>query len=80
VGATEQLEFRSYKNIEQLFEKIGYTRENWQKGVRKIPRIYLREFPERWKDQQSDTITVAVKKRKDSFSAFWGRWCCTVTS
>ncbi|MEN8142367.1 MAG: glucosaminidase domain-containing protein [Thermodesulfobacteriota bacterium] len=40
---------------------MGYTREVWQGGVREVPRIYLTNIPQRWKES-SDAMPVAKKK------------------
>jgi Bax protein len=59
---TQTFEFTSYLELEELFAEIGYTRENWQKGVKEVPRLYLANIPERWRSTTSKTVTVQKKK------------------
>ena len=52
----------STEDVFEIFDSLGYTAENWAKGVREIPRIYMTRIPERWKTE-SDKITVVRKKQ-----------------
>ena len=52
----------STEDVFEIFDSVGYTAENWAKGVREIPRIYMTRIPERWKTE-SDKITVVRKKQ-----------------
>ena len=61
-GAQSDFEFTSYKDIQELIENIGYTKEAWQAGIREIPRIYINNVPERWRSKSSKEVSVAVKK------------------
>lgn len=45
----------------ELFDKVGYTKQRWEEGIREVPRIYLSEIPERWREN-SRKLTVAKKK------------------
>jgi uncharacterized FlgJ-related protein len=60
---TERVEIESYKDVEALFEKLGYTPEAWQAGVREVPRMYTTNIPERWGSKYSKEVTVQTKKR-----------------
>ena len=53
---------QSTEEVFELFDSVGYTAENWAKGVREIPRIYMTRIPSRWKTE-SDKITVLRKKQ-----------------
>ena len=61
--AQERFGFSSYEDVEALFESKGYTREAWQAGIRKVPRLYLTHVPERWRERTSKEISVATKTR-----------------
>jgi Bax protein len=61
--SAERFEFESVDQIVQLFDRRGYTREAWQAGVREVPRLYLTDVPERWRDRISKELPVVVKKR-----------------
>jgi uncharacterized FlgJ-related protein len=58
-----RFEYASYKDVERLFEELGYTHERWQAGVREVPKVYFATVPERWRDSTSQQVTVATKKR-----------------
>jgi len=58
-----RFEYASYKDVERLFEKLGYTHERWQAGVREVPKVYFATVPKRWRDATSRQVTVATKKR-----------------
>jgi uncharacterized FlgJ-related protein len=47
----------------ELFEKLNYTPEAWQAGIREVPRVYLPLIGERWGTTGSKEITVDNKKR-----------------
>lgn len=57
------LEMESYKEVEALFERLGYTQKAWQSGIREIPPVYLTNIPERWRNKYSREVSVATKKR-----------------
>jgi len=59
----QQFHFDSYQRGDELFQKLGYTPERWQAGIREIPRVYLTNVPERWRDKVSKEISVQTKKR-----------------
>ena len=56
-------EVSNYKDILALFEKLNYTPEAWQSGIREIPRVYLPLIGEKWGSGRSDELTVENKKR-----------------
>ncbi len=60
---TDVFEFSSFTEVEGLFEERGYTPENWQKGIKEVPRLYLSHIPERWRSATSQTISVQKKKQ-----------------
>lgn len=55
------VETNNYNDVLNLFNKIGYTAEQWQSGIREIPRIELTHIPQRWQ-KQTQTIPVSDKK------------------
>jgi len=63
VNASRKLEIRSYKDMLDLFEKLNYTPEAWQAGIREIPRVYLSLIGDRWGSTTTKEITVEYKKR-----------------
>jgi uncharacterized FlgJ-related protein len=60
---TERIEIESHKDVEALFEKLGYTPEAWQAGIREVPRMYGTKIPRRWGEKTSKEVTVLTKKR-----------------
>jgi uncharacterized FlgJ-related protein len=56
-------EVSNYKDILALFEKLNYTTEAWQSGIREIPRVYLPLIGEKWGAGRSNELTVENKKR-----------------
>jgi uncharacterized FlgJ-related protein len=60
--ADEQFTFTSYKDIDKLFKEKGYTQENWEKGIREVPRLYLTKIPKEWRDSISDKMSIVHKK------------------
>jgi uncharacterized FlgJ-related protein len=63
VKASSKVEIRNYKDILQLFEKLEYTPESWQAGIREVPRVYLPIIGEEWGPTRSKELTVENKKR-----------------
>ena len=63
VNASSKVEIRSYKDILELFEKLKYTPESWQAGIREVPRVYLPIIGEKWGPTKSKEMTVDNKKR-----------------
>jgi Bax protein len=59
----EVVEFRSYAEIEGLLEKLNYSQEIWDAGIRELPRLYVTNIPSRWRTNSADEIPVAAKKR-----------------
>jgi uncharacterized FlgJ-related protein len=59
----ERFEFTSYTQVQELFEKIGYTPEAWQAGIREVPRAYLTNVAPRWRDSVSGEVSIQIKKR-----------------
>lgn len=52
---------KNYNDVLQLFNEIGYTAEQWQAGIREVPRIEITNIPQRWQ-KVSQTIPVSDKK------------------
>lgn len=58
-----ELEIRNYQDMLGLFEKLNYTPEAWQAGIREIPRVYLPIIGDRWGSSSSKELTTENKKR-----------------
>jgi Bax protein len=59
----EKVPCRDYKDVLALFDRLGYTQKAWQAGIREIPRVYLADVPDSWRERSAKSITVADKKR-----------------
>ena len=59
----ERFEFTSYTEVGKLFEKLDYTPETWQAGIRVVPRVYLTTIAPRWRDRVSKEVSIQTKKR-----------------
>ena len=55
------VESQNYNDVLHLFNEIGYTAEQWQAGIREIPRIEITTIPQRWQ-KVAQTIPVSDKK------------------
>jgi uncharacterized FlgJ-related protein len=62
ISDSYKVPIRSYKDILELFEKLNYTPETWQAGIREIPRVYGTIVGDRW-GSTSNEIEVIQKKR-----------------
>ena len=49
----EKFPCRNYKDVLALFDRLGYTQKAWQAGIREIPRVYLANVPDPWKERSS---------------------------
>jgi len=63
LSESNKQEIRSYKDILELFEKLNYTPEAWQAGIREVPRVYLTIVGDRWGSTTTKEITIEDKKR-----------------
>jgi len=55
------VETKSYRDVLELFNEIGFTAEQWQAGIREVPRIEITRIPKRWQEQ-SPNIPIRDKK------------------
>jgi uncharacterized FlgJ-related protein len=60
---SQTFEFESYVEILALTESLGYTPEAWSNGSHSVPRLYLTEIPQRWRDQTSLEVSIEEKKQ-----------------
>ena len=60
---TLKKEISSYKEVLDLFEKLNYTPEAWQAGIREIPRVFFTKIGNRWGNTTTKEITVLQKKQ-----------------
>ena len=63
------VESQNYEDVLRLFNEIGYTAEQWQAGIREIPRIELTHIPQRW---QKVTQTIPISDKKNVFFRLTG--------
>ena len=59
----EKVPCRNYKDVLALFDRLGYTTKAWQAGIREIPRVYLEDVPDTWRERSAKELSVADKKR-----------------
>ena len=59
----EKVACRNYKDVLALFDRLGYTQKAWQAGIREIPRVYLADIPDTWRERSAKELSVADKKR-----------------
>jgi uncharacterized FlgJ-related protein len=59
----ETVPCRNYKDVLALFDHLGYTQHAWQAGIREIPRVYLADVPDTWRERSAKELSVADKKR-----------------
>jgi Bax protein len=59
----EKVPCRNYKDVFALFDRLGYTQKTWQAGIREIPRVYLADIPDAWRERSAKELSVADKKR-----------------
>lgn len=63
VGAEKLYEISSYTDMLELFERLNYTPESWEAGIREVPRVFLTIVGDRWGSTSSKEVTVINKKR-----------------
>jgi uncharacterized FlgJ-related protein len=59
----EKVPYRDYRDVLALFDRLGYTQQAWQAGIREIPRVYLEDIPQRWSEKGSKQVSIVEKKR-----------------
>ncbi len=60
---TVYVTFETVQDIERFFEEVDYSPQSWAAGVRELPRMYVTEVSERWRQRAQDELTVQTKKR-----------------
>jgi uncharacterized FlgJ-related protein len=63
------VESKNYNDVLQLFNEIGYTAEQWQAGIRVVPRIEITEIPQRW---QKTAQSIPINDKKNIFFRLTG--------
>ncbi len=58
------VETKSYSDVLMLFNEIGFTAEQWQAGIREVPRIEITRIPKRWQEQAPH---IPIKDKKNVF-------------
>jgi Bax protein len=59
----EKVSCRDFKDVLALFDRLGYTQQAWQAGIREVPRVYLEDIPDAWRERSTKLASVADKKR-----------------
>jgi uncharacterized FlgJ-related protein len=59
----EKVQCRNYKDVLALFDRLGYTQKSWQAGIREIPRVYLADVPDTWRERSAKELSVVEKKK-----------------
>ena len=52
---------RSYRDTIEILKRLGYSEEDFKKGMKEIPRVLLTHISKRWRET-SKKISVSVKK------------------
>jgi hypothetical protein len=60
--ADEKVPCRNYKDVLALFDRLGYKEKAWQAGIREIPRVYLADVPDTWRERSAKDLSNADKK------------------
>jgi Bax protein len=63
------VETKSYADVLTLFNEIGFTAEQWQAGIREVPRIEITRIPKRWQEQSPN---IPIKDKKNVFFRLTG--------
>jgi Bax protein len=59
----EKVPCRNYKDVLALFDRLGYTTKAWQAGIREIPRVYLADVPDTWRERSAKELSITDKKK-----------------
>jgi len=59
----EKVPCHDYKDVLALFDRLGYTQKAWQAGIREIPRVYLADIPDTWRERSAKDLSAPDKKR-----------------
>jgi uncharacterized FlgJ-related protein len=60
---TVYVTLETVEDIERFFEEVNYTPQTWAEGVRELPRMYVTDVGERWRQRTQNELTVQAKKR-----------------
>ena len=60
---TVYVRFETVEDIETFFDEVGYAPSHWAAGVREVPRMYVTEVSQRWRERTDSELTVQAKKR-----------------
>lgn len=63
VADTVYITFETVQDIERFFEEVNYSPQSWAEGVRELPRMFVTDVSERWRQRTQNEMTVQVKKR-----------------
>ena len=62
-GDTMHIEYKSYTDLLELMTDLDYTPESWRSGSRTVPRAFVMNIPDRWRNEVTREIDVPLKKR-----------------
>jgi Bax protein len=63
VEQAERVACGDYECILALFDRLGYTPGAWEAGIREVPRVYLADIPDSWRERSDEMASVDDKKR-----------------
>jgi uncharacterized FlgJ-related protein len=55
--------FETVHDIERFFEEVNYSPQSWVDGVRELPRMFVTDVGERWRQRAQNELSVQAKKR-----------------
>jgi uncharacterized FlgJ-related protein len=55
--------FETVHDIERFFEEVNYSPQSWADGVRELPRMFVTDVGERWRQRAQNELSVQAKKR-----------------
>jgi uncharacterized FlgJ-related protein len=58
----EKAPCRNYRDVLALFDRLGYTEKAWQAGIHEIPRVYLADVPDTWRERSANDLPAAEKR------------------
>jgi Bax protein len=59
----ERVPCKDYKDVLALFDRLNYTPQVWQAGIREVPRVFLSDVPDTWRERSAKGLTTLDKKR-----------------
>ncbi|MEZ4386950.1 MAG: glucosaminidase domain-containing protein [Candidatus Krumholzibacteriia bacterium] len=63
LAAADTFYFAGPDDLQTLFRDADYTVEQWDRGLREVPRFYLARVPSRWRHEVAPSLPTDLKKR-----------------